>query len=113
MKILNTACKFLDVSYFYKLFGSVVKGKEVTVSDFCSIIPKKKESNNTVPIVNDLVPTLNYWRYAKGIDVVFSPLRHVYMCFGEWPVDIETFNNMYPDFNEKDVIHENDKDTES
>lgn len=42
MKILNTTCKFLDVSYFYKLFGSVVKGKEVTVSDFCSIIPKKE-----------------------------------------------------------------------
>lgn len=113
MKILNTACKFLDVSYFYKLFGSIVKGKEVTVSDFCEIIPKKKESNNTVPILTDLAPTLNYWRYAKGIDVVFSPLRHVYMCFGEWPVDIETFNNMYPDFNEKDVIHENNKDTES
>lgn len=113
MKILNTTCKFLDVSYFYKLFGSVVKGKEVTVSDFCSIIPKKKESNNTVPIVTDLAPTLNYWRYAKGIDVLFSPLRHVYMCFGECPVDIETFNNMYPYFNEKDIIHENNKDTES
>lgn len=80
---------------------------------FVASSQKKKESNNTVPIVTDLAPTLNYWRYAKGIDVLFSPLRHVYMCFGECPVDIETFNNMYPYFNEKDIIHENNKDTES
>lgn len=113
MKRLKIDYKFLDISYFYKLFGSVVKGKEVTVSDFCKIVPRKKEFNTTVPIFIDLAPTLNYWRYMKGIDVVFSPSRNVYICMGEWPIDIKSFNNMYPDFNEKDIIHENNKDTES
>ena len=113
MKKLNVDYKFLDVSYFYKLFGSVIKGKEVTVRDFGKVIPRKKEFNITVPIFVDLAPTLNYWRYAKGIDVVFSPSRNVYICMGEWPIDMESFNIMYPDFNEKDIIHEDDKDTES
>lgn len=113
MKKLNTDYKFLDISYFYKLFGSVVKGKEVTASDFCKIVPRKKEFNITVPILTNTSPTLNYWRDVKGIDVVYSPKRNVYICQGEWPIDIESFYNSYPGFNEKDVIHENNKDTES
>lgn len=32
MKKLNTDYKFLDVSYFYKLFGSVVKGMDAVFS---------------------------------------------------------------------------------
>ena len=106
MKKLIFDYKFLDISYFYKLFGSVTKGKEITPNDFCRVVPRKREFNITIPIFIDLAPTLNYWRFIKGIDVVFSPSRNMYICLGEHSVDIELFNIMYPDFSEKDVIYD-------
>ncbi len=106
----TTNYKFLDISYFYKIFGSVIKGKEVTPETFCKVIPRKKEFNITIPVVIDLVPTLTYWRECKGINAVFSPIRNVFICLGKCPVNIELFKIMYPDFNEKDILY--DKDTE-
>lgn len=104
--MVKTDYKFLDISYFYKLFGSVVKGKEITASDFCKVVPQKKEFNITVPVFIDLSPTLNYWRHCKGIDVVYSPSKNVYICLGEWPIDVELFNIMYPNFSKKDIIYD-------
>lgn len=111
MEKIITNYKFLDISYFYKLFGSAIKGKEISGDSFSRMVPRKKEYDLNIPAITDLAPTLNYWRYCYGVDVVYSPSKDIYICMGKIPIDKESFKMVYPQFNEKDVIY--DKDTES